>query len=115
MARRLTAKTSESSWPMLPPAASLTLALAQAQVNCHHAVLVANADQRNIAVDVDLHLDHLLGRLRQVRDVGESDLIRNLLLHSKARIGIVLGAAGLGIDLDAAHSENPLQPAAHRR
>src|SRR5205085_1169884 len=54
---------------------TLALAAAHANIERHYAKLVAHGDQRNRAIEVVLHLDNLLRRLRYVGDVGDGDFV----------------------------------------
>jgi hypothetical protein len=52
--------------------------------------------------------------LRQVRYVGESDIVCHLLLDRQASVGIILWPSNLRIDFDAADAEEFLRAIAYR-
>src|ERR1700749_666299 len=91
-----------------PAGTILFLALANADIEADHAVLIARAHHRNVAVDVVFALDDLLRTLRNIGAVSERNVVRKLLLDGylrAARRGIGFGGQALGIDFDAADSE----------
>src|ERR1019366_308555 len=94
----------------------LFLALSNADIEAHHAVLIARAHHRNIAIDVVFALNDLLRTLRNVGAVSERDIIGELLLDGDLRTprrGIGFRSQPLRIDLDPADSEKLLHAAAH--
>src|ERR1700722_17945136 len=105
--------------PKVRPAVTiLFLAAADEHIKADHAVLIASADRRNVPREEILSLDALLRTLRDVGAVGQRDVVGKLLLDGDlgtARRGVGFRSQTLRIDLDPAHSENLLQPAAHGR
>ena len=83
------------------------------KVETDHSVLVAQRHDRNVPRHVVLHLDDLLVGNGDVGAVGEGDIARHLLLDGDLRPSNHGGFTGqaLGIDLDAAGSEQTLQAA----
>src|SRR5579884_377386 len=81
-------------------------------VEAEHTELIAHRDNRDIAVDVVLHLDDLLLRLGHVRDVRDSHVVGNLLLDGDARAGIADGCRDFWRNLHPADAEQPLHPVA---
>src|ERR1035438_9213305 len=70
---------------LFPARVILFLAAPNADIETDHAVLIARAHNRNIAVDVILALNNLLRTLRNVGAVGESNVIGELLLDGDLR------------------------------
>src|ERR1035437_9589896 len=106
------------SFGNLPVRTILFLALSNADIEAHHAVLIARAHHRNIAIDVVFALNDLLRTLRNVGAVSERDIIGELLLDGDLRTprrGIGFRSQPLRIDLDPADSEKLLHAAAHSR
>src|SRR5713226_1267356 len=60
-------------------ASFLLEALFYFDVDAERAVLIAQSHNRDIAIDVVLHLDHLLLRGAHVRNVGDGQVARDLL------------------------------------
>src|SRR6266478_7085414 len=83
------------------------------KVETDHSVLVAQRHDRNVPGYVVLHLDDLLVRNGNVGAVGQGEIARDLLLDCDLRTANHVGFTGqsLRIDLDAARSEQALQPA----
>src|ERR1039458_6312952 len=103
---------------LFPARVILFLAAPNADIETDHAVLIARAHNRNIAVDVILALNNLLRTLRNVGAVGESNVFGGLLLDGDLRAprrGIRFGGQALRIDLDPADPEEFLHAAAHGR
>src|SRR5579859_660502 len=94
----------------------LFFALAEVDVKAEDSILVAHRDNRKVAIDVVLHLNYLLRlRLRHIGQVGQRNVVVDLLLNRHSRAGVVFRTSRLRIDLNAAHTENLLHPAAGRR
>src|ERR1700736_5535698 len=95
----------------------LFLALSHADIEADHAVLIARAHHRNVALDVVLALNNLLRTLRDVGAVSERNIIGELLLNRNLRAprrGVRFGRQALRIDFDPADSEELLHAAAYR-
>src|ERR1035438_531165 len=88
----------------------LLLPLPDQQVETHHAVLVANSLYGVFGIDVVLELNDLLCRLRQISDVRQRHIVRNLLLDGKARAWIVVGSSHRRIDADRTHTKQSRNP-----
>src|ERR1700761_5345532 len=67
----------------------LTPALPDLHLKSYNAVLVPHPNNRYTPVHIVLKLDDLLGRLRQVRNVSQSNIAGNLLFDSNSGIWIV--------------------------
>ena len=63
------------------------LAAADSHIEADDAVLVARADDRNVAIDIVLSLDDLLRTLRNIGGVGEGEVVGELLLDGNLRAG----------------------------
>src|SRR5258708_12839435 len=73
---------------------NLLLSFFDAQIEAQYTVLVAHRHDGNAASHADFRLDHLLlGRLRQVSDVGEGDVVFDLLLDRAPGSEPVVGPA----------------------
>src|ERR1035438_2557949 len=106
------------SFGNLPVRTILFLALSNADVEADHAVLIARAHHRNVAIDVVFALNDLLRTLRYVRAVSKRNVISELLFDGDLwapRRGVGLRGQPLWIDLDAADSKQLLHATAHRR
>src|SRR5260221_13495344 len=84
------------------------LALADMNVKADDSVLIAHGHHGDIFINVVFQLDHSLRRLREAGDVGESDVVVDLLLDGDPRAGVIFRADELWIDLDAAGAGKPL-------
>src|SRR5258708_14475469 len=95
------------------PSIDLLLSFFDAQIEAQYTVLVAHRHDGNAASHADFRLnDLLLGRWRQVSDVGEGDVVFDLLLDRDPGAEDVVGAADLlRVDLHASHAEQFLHPA----
>jgi len=80
-------------------------AFSNQQVEAHNAIFIAYSGDGVVARDVVFKLEHLLCRASQIRNLGDRDIARNLLLNRKPGIGIVVGTAGCGIDTYCAHTK----------
>src|SRR5580692_503025 len=97
------------------PENTLFSPVAHAHVEADYAVLIAVAHDRDIAVNVVFALNDLLRTLRDIRAVGESYVIGELLFNGDlrtARRGVGFRGQALRIDLDAANAEEFLHAAA---
>src|SRR5882762_2382104 len=95
---------------------ALLKALLDLDVHTERAVLIAQPDNRNIAVQVVLHLDHLLLGGAHVGDIGYRQIAGNLLLHGHARPDVLPGSGGAkagetGIDAETGDSKQTLHTA----
>jgi hypothetical protein len=86
------------------------------KVEADNTVLVARAYDRKVAIEIVLALDDLLRALRDIGGIGEGDVIGEFLLDGDlwaVTDGIGFGDESLGINLDIAGAEQPLEPAGH--
>jgi hypothetical protein len=107
-----------SAWdPESPiPKTILFLATPDEHIKTDHPILIARAHGGYIAGEEVFALDDLLRTLGDVGAVGERHVVGKLLLDRDlraARRRVGLGGQSLRINLDPAHSEDFLQPAAH--
>ena len=107
-------------WKAVREASSsqLFLTASHADIETDHAILIARAHNRDIAIDIVFALDDLLRALRHVGAVTERNIVGELLLDGdlrspRGRVGF--GRQALGIDLDSADSEQFLHAAADGR
>src|SRR5215472_10925062 len=100
-----TADSNSRSWSLL--------VTSDMNIKPQHAVLVAHGHDGDVLINVVLHLDHGLRGLGEIGDIGESDVVVDLLFDRDPRDRVVLLPDELGIDLHPAASgpEEPLYPA----
>src|SRR3974390_118309 len=91
----------------------LLLPLPYQQVEADYAIFVADALNRVFRVDVVLELNNLLRRLRQVGDVGQRDVVGDLLLNGESRTGIIVSPSYRGIDANGADAKQFRSAAGH--
>src|SRR5215472_438504 len=95
-------------WLPAPGHAALLLEPAEADVDAHHTVQIADGADGNVASHVVLRLDDLLRSLRHGGAVGERESAGDLLLDghlgAAGKVGFC-GAQSLGIDFDTADAE----------
>src|ERR1039458_1980664 len=82
---------------------------AEAEFNSEHAILVADSEHGDFIADIPFELDDAVLGVGSVRDVGEGEVVSNLLFHGHQ------GAAAeetrhshVGIDFNPAHAEQML-------
>src|SRR5579863_7166712 len=85
-------------------------------VDAEGAVVVAEGDDGDVAVDVVFHLNDLLLGGADVADVGDSEVVGDLLFDGDAGGGVLFGAAGgdfckAGIDAEAGDAEEAFEAA----
>ena len=88
--------------------------LANMDVKTQHAVLVPHGHDGNVLINVVFHLNHRLSGLGQAGDVGECDIVVDLLFNGDARAGVVFRAYKLRINLDPAGAKEPLHAVTER-
>ena len=82
----------------------LLLALPQANVHAHDSILVPDRDNRYVPGDVIFGLNNLLRGLRNIGDVGECQVVGDLLLDGHpSTAGVVLGSTRLRVNFYSAY------------
>jgi len=83
-------------------------AMPELELQAENPILVSHTNDRNIFIEGQLELNHLILRGRGVRNVGQGEITRDLLFYRDSRARSKSRLTDVGVDLDAADAEELL-------